>query len=76
MSNENEGDKSKSGFEDDPNYTRQRYIGSNGICNHPEHNMGDMLIHIPKGKRYRHVCPACGESSYMESNDKTSEYYD
>lgn len=28
-------------------------------CNHPEHKPPTHL-HIPQGKGYRHVCPACG----------------
>lgn len=30
-------------------------------CKHPSHNP-PTHIHIPQGKGYRHVCPACGNS--------------
>lgn len=30
------------------------------ICTHPEHNPPTML-HIPQGKGYKHICPACGK---------------
>lgn len=33
-------------------------------CRHPEHAAPRML-HIPAGKGYRHVCPACGAVSVL-----------
>lgn len=33
-------------------------------CRHPEHKAPDGL-HIPQGKGYRHVCPACGATDIV-----------
>lgn len=33
-------------------------------CRHPEHNPPGYL-HIPQGKGYRHVCPACGAEAIL-----------
>ncbi len=33
-------------------------------CKHPEHNPPSH-IHIPQGKGYRHVCPACGDVAIL-----------
>ncbi len=53
--------KPQSGMEDDP---AQREALT-GRCRHPNHDMGPMYIVIPPGKRYRHVCPACGGVQFM-----------
>jgi len=34
------------------------------ICNHPSHNP-PQFIHIPFGKGYKHICPACGKESIL-----------
>lgn len=49
----------ESGLEDDPDYKEQ--------CNLPEHNP-PMHIFIPRGKRYCHICPACGYETVIRSN--------
>lgn len=28
-------------------------------CKHPEHNP-PMLLYVPPGQQFRHVCPGCG----------------
>lgn len=39
-------------------------------CLHPEHEPPGM-IHIPYGKGYRHVCPACGRVVEMHGSNIT-----
>lgn len=34
------------------------------ICLHPEHDPPKFL-HIPQGKGYRHICPACGKEQAL-----------
>jgi len=46
----------KSGFEDIPVQEQ---------CRHPEHNPPTHL-YIPPGKRYRHVCPGCGQERVIQ----------
>ncbi len=29
-------------------------------CTHPDHQP-PLMLHIPQGKGYRHVCPSCGK---------------
>lgn len=45
----------RSGFEDLPPDTR---------CRSDEHRPPNMIC-VPEGKRYRHICPACGAVSYI-----------
>jgi hypothetical protein len=45
----------KGGFFDLPNKK---------MCNHPEHNPPTHL-HIPQGKGYKHLCPACKKSTIV-----------
>lgn len=45
----------KSGFFDLDNVSQ---------CKHPEHDPPSH-IHIPEGKGYRHICPACGKVSTL-----------
>lgn len=33
-------------------------------CTHPDHKPPNM-IHIPQGKGFRHICPACGSETIM-----------
>lgn len=33
-------------------------------CQHPEHNPPTHL-YIPAGKRYRHICPGCGQEAII-----------
>jgi hypothetical protein len=54
-------EKPKSGFFDLP---------ESKICMHPEHEPPGM-IHIPYGKGYRHVCPACKRVVEMRGSDVT-----
>jgi len=35
-------------------------------CRHPEHNPPTHL-YIPAGKRYRHICPGCGQEAIISS---------
>lgn len=58
---DNEKDKRKSGFEDDPDW------GKNMPCRHREHNPPSHMV-VPPGKIYRHVCPGCGRESTMRSH--------
>ena len=51
----------RSGFVDDPIIARRN-------CVDPEH-APPMMIHVPYGKMYRHVCPSCGNTSYIRSNE-------
>ena len=39
----------------------------NECCTHPSHEP-PMHLYIPPGKGYRHVCPSCGQVSYMTGN--------
>lgn len=48
------------GLEPDPDFQENR-------CMHPEHNP-PMYICIPYGQRYRHVCPECGKTTLIRSN--------
>ena len=34
-------------------------LPKNEVCRHPQHNV-PMLLYIPPGCGYRHVCPGCG----------------
>lgn len=52
----------QSGFEDDP---------LPNWCRHPGHNFPTHLC-IPVGKKYRHVCPACGNEIVVSGNGKPS----
>ena len=36
-------------------------------CTHPDHNP-PQHIHIPQGKGYQHICPACGAESILIRN--------
>ena len=38
-------------------------------CSDPNHIPGPMLLYIPPGKRYRHVCPLCGNVTYIYGSD-------
>ncbi|BCP56267.1 hypothetical protein K32_48840 [Kaistia sp. 32K] len=51
----------QSGFEDDD---------LPSICRHPGHNPPTGL-HVPEGKRYRHVCPGCGFTAILRSQGLT-----
>lgn len=53
----------KGGIEDDPTWKGKD-------CRHPEHNP-PMHLHIPPGKRYRHVCPACGRTVVVHAPEVT-----
>ena len=57
---ENDKNTNSSGFEDIDDIDWNRYEN----CNHPSHNPPTHL-YIPFGKRYRHVCPACGFTYYL-----------
>ena len=50
----------KSGMEDDTRKVKN--------CDHPEHNP-PMHIHIPYGKRYRHICPMCKHETMIYSSE-------
>lgn len=46
-----------SGFEDIPGLKR--------TCTHPDHHLPNpLMMSIPAGQRYRHVCPVCGHTEY------------
>ncbi len=47
----------ESGMEDDPNFKED-------ACRHHDHKPPGHLVVLP-GKRYRHVCPGCGEESII-----------
>lgn len=49
----------RSGFEDIPKEELP--------CRHPEHNPPSHLC-IPAGKRYRHICPGCGNEMVINSS--------
>jgi hypothetical protein len=49
----------QSGFEDD----EDAYV----FCGSAEHYAPDVFV--PSGKRYRHVCPACGMISYVRGSE-------
>jgi pyruvate/2-oxoacid:ferredoxin oxidoreductase beta subunit len=51
----------KSGFENDPD-VKQTY------CRHPEH-LPPMHLVIPHGKLYRHICPGCGKTTIIRSQE-------
>ena len=53
--------KAKSGFEPDMR---------SGYCRHAEH-LPPSHLHIPEGKQYRHVCPACRAQFVLRSNGAT-----
>ncbi len=50
----------QSGFEDDPDCPK--------VCQHSGHEPPRNLV-IPEGKRYRHVCPGCGQKTYLYSSN-------
>lgn len=52
--------KEKSGMEDLP----EGQFSVRLLCRDPQHNPPTMIV-IPRGKRYRHVCPSCGVVSYL-----------
>ena len=52
----------RSGFEDDPIILN--------ACQSFQHRPPSH-IHIPLGRRYRHVCPDCGYITYIYPNDIT-----
>ena len=54
--------KEKSGFFD--LHTEKK------ICNNPDHKV-PTGISIPKGKGYKHVCPACGEVTIVTPSQTT-----
>lgn len=49
----------RGGFEDDDDFPEP--------CSHPEHNPPSHLV-IPRGKRYRHVCPSCGRQMVLRGS--------
>lgn len=51
----------KSGFFDLPEIS---------VCGHPEHEPPTHL-YIPTGKGYRHICPECGKTVVLKSNQIT-----
>lgn len=53
--------KEKSGMEDLP---KDDYFNIKLLCRDPRHNPPAMIV-IPKGKKYRHICPSCGEVYYL-----------
>jgi hypothetical protein len=57
-----EEDLAKSGFEDDPRVQ--------DFCTSVSHTPPTHMV-IPNGKRYRHVCPDCGHTQYIYSNNIT-----
>ena len=59
---ENPLEKALGGLEDDPDYVRP--------CMHPAHNP-PTHIYIPEGKRYRHICPACGKEQIIKASRVT-----
>lgn len=54
--NEELNEKERSHFED---------IEKDVTCKDPGHNIPSHL-HIPQGKRYVHICPACGQRSVLQ----------
>lgn len=36
-------------------------------CVHPSHNP-PMQLYIPPGQQYRHICPQCGYTIVLQSN--------
>lgn len=63
--------------EDDPTFhNRPRRGGFEPIpewrepCSHPSHQPPTMIV-IPKGQRYRHVCPHCGAESILMPTEAT-----
>lgn len=51
----------QSGFEDLPKHMVFNTIRP---CNDKEHNAPG-LLYVPEGKRYRHVCPKCGNTQFL-----------
>lgn len=54
-------DHEKSGWEDDP---------TPPVCRDPGHEAPNML-YVPPGKQYRHVCPTCGYTVILRSQQHT-----
>ncbi|AFH14852.1 hypothetical protein LU11_gp321 [Pseudomonas phage Lu11] len=52
--------KSVSGFEPDPEYAQYN------PCTSYSHNPPTGMV-VPRGMRYRHVCPNCGNVQYVRS---------
>lgn len=38
-------------------------------CQHPEHTMHHNAFYVPKGHYYRHICPECGETYTIYSDE-------
>jgi hypothetical protein len=53
-----------SGFEDDDDGAQLPF------CVSPEHNPPTHL-YVPAGKRYRHVCPVCGQQGLLRGSPLT-----
>lgn len=56
--------RKRGGFEDDPEPK------AGGYCNHPEH-VPPTHLYVPAGKRYRHICPACGQETVIRPTSLT-----
>lgn len=54
----------KSGFEEYHPDPAAWVGGMMKICRDRAHGPPTM-IHVPDGKRYKHVCPTCGQVSYL-----------